>query len=129
MTYTTNLTADQRIGDIIFYTQFVECSNAEIEFQLEPGTRSTGLVEQAKNKYRIDLGGKNLLKIVKDSTTINGITFTQNTDGSISAQGTATANATFVSTQLQEIEPNRTMKLSGCPNGRKYFNVQNSIKG
>ena len=69
------------------------------------------------NSYRVDFGGKNLLKIVKDSTTINGVTFTQNEDGSISVRGTATANASFISTTVQPIEPNRRMKVSGCPSG------------
>jgi len=69
------------------------------------------------NSYRVDFGGKNLLKITGETRTINGVTFTQNSDGSISVRGTATANAFYTSTTLQQIEPNRLMKLSGCPNG------------
>lgn len=61
--------------------------------------------------------GKNLLKISGTSRTINGITFTQNNDGSINVKGTATADTTYTSTQLQTIQPNIRYKLSGCPNG------------
>lgn len=85
-------------------------------YQLEENTRYTDY-SSLGNSYRVDFGGKNLLKIVKDSTTINGVTFTQNEDGSISVRGTATANASFISTTVQPIEPNRRMKLSGCPSG------------
>ncbi len=38
---------------------------------------------------------KNLLKYTAVTTTINGITFTVNADGTITAKGTATANAIF----------------------------------
>ena len=82
--------------------------------------------------YRLDLGGKNLLKIVKDSATINGITFTQNEDGSIGVKGTATANATFASTVMQPITPSSRYTISGCPSGgsnstyRLLLRVRNS---
>lgn len=82
--------------------------------------------------YRLDLGGKNLLKIVKDSATINGITFIQNEDGSIGVKGTATANATFASTVMQPITPSSRYTISGCPSGgsnstyRLLLRVRNS---
>lgn len=60
---------------------------------------------------------KNLLKIVANTQTTNGITFTQNSDGSISAVGTATADAKFQSTSVQKIKPNTNYFLSGCPAG------------
>ena len=40
--------------------------------------------------------GKNLLKNTATSQTINGVTFTVNADGSVTANGTATADAIFV---------------------------------
>lgn len=67
--------------------------------------------------YTSDASNKNLLKIGGTSQTINGITFTQNSNGSITVTGTATANATYTSNQLQMIQPNTRYKLSGCPNG------------
>ena len=42
------------------------------------------------------LGAKNLLPNNATSQTINGVTFTVNADGSVTANGTATANAVFV---------------------------------
>ena len=41
-------------------------------------------------------GGKNLLRVITDTTqTINGVTFKVNSDGSITINGTASANAVF----------------------------------
>ncbi len=40
-------------------------------------------------------GGKNKLQPTGSTTTINGVTFTVNADGSVTANGTATAQATF----------------------------------
>lgn len=42
------------------------------------------------------LGAKNLLKVSATTTTTNGVTFTVNSDGSISVNGTATAKAVLV---------------------------------
>ena len=46
------------------------------------------------SSYRVDLGGKNILKntLIITETTRNGITATPNADGSITLNGTATAN-------------------------------------
>lgn len=67
--------------------------------------------------------GKNLLQYPfyeKVSKTSNGITFTENKDGTITANGTATANATFI---FQHRNDNKMLlgageyKVTGCPNG------------
>jgi hypothetical protein len=67
--------------------------------------------------------GKNLLQYPfyeKASKTSNGITFTENKDGTITANGTATANATFI---FQHRNDNKMLlgageyKVNGCPNG------------
>lgn len=42
------------------------------------------------------LGAKNLLPNTATSQTINGVTFTVNTDGSVTVSGTATANTSYV---------------------------------
>lgn len=41
-------------------------------------------------------GGKNKLQVTASSTTMNGITFTVNTDGTVTANGTATADAYII---------------------------------
>lgn len=67
--------------------------------------------------------GKNLLQYPfyeTASKTSNGITFTENKDGTITANGTATANATFI---FQHRTDNKMLlgageyKVTGCPNG------------
>ena len=49
------------------------------------------------------------------STTINGITFTTNADGSVTANGTATADASY--NMVVALPPNTSFILSGCPSG------------
>ena len=73
--------------------------------------------------YGNSMNGKNLLQYPYNYTTktINGITFTDNGDGSITANGTATANAYFVMVGMsweEEIPFSAgTYTLSGCPAG------------
>lgn len=64
-------------------------------------------------------GAKNLLRNTATSATVNGITFTVNDDGSITATGTATANADFDINDdaLSEIPAGKSVILSGCPAG------------
>ena len=54
--------------------------------------------------------------------TDNGITFTDNGDGSITANGTATASTTFAIFSIEDI-PDKTQKyyLSGCPSSGSYY--------
>jgi hypothetical protein len=57
---------------------------------------------------------------VGSSKTINGVTFTVNADGSITANGTATATANFflINTPIAGlVEIGKTYTLSGCPSG------------
>ena len=68
--------------------------------------------------------GKNLLPFPYYDTTKteNGITFTVNSDGSITANGTATANAVFYLVRGSNIQnlvlgANRNVSFSGCPAG------------
>lgn len=67
-------------------------------------------------------GGGNVLPEYSDSTvTRNGITFTVNDDGTITANGTATADADF-GVRRQNVPPHfyideETYRLTGCPTG------------
>ena len=67
----------------------------------------------------ITVSGKNLLTYpYNESTkTVNGITFTDNGDGTITANGTATANATIILTRNFGFEKEGNYFLSGCPSG------------
>ena len=62
--------------------------------------------------------GKNLLPYPFEDTTktINGITFTDNGDGTVTVDGTATADATFRMSYFT-VKKGVTYYLSGCPNG------------
>ena len=65
------------------------------------------------------VSGKNLLTYPYNETTktVNGITFTDNGDGTITANGTATANATFMMDRNFGFEKEGNYFLSGCPSG------------
>jgi len=58
---------------------------------------------------------KNLLKNTAGTTTQNGITFTYNDDGSVTCNGTATANADYI--YKITLPQNSSFILSGCPTG------------
>ena len=63
--------------------------------------------------------GKNLLAkpYYHSSPLVNGVQFTYNSDGSVTASGTATANASYVFIQSEDRRPIKkgTYHLSGCP--------------
>lgn len=58
--------------------------------------------------------GRNLLPNTATSQTINGVTFTVNADGSVTANGTATATAALFLGRVST-EAGTTYTLSGCP--------------
>lgn len=62
--------------------------------QLEKGSTATPYEEYKGASYEVNLG-KNLLPNNAVTTTVNGITFTVNSDKSITCNGTATAKATI----------------------------------
>lgn len=65
------------------------------------------------------VSGKNLLKYPYYTTTktINGVTFTDNGDGTITANGTATAMTNFALIWKNICLPKGTYTISGCPEG------------
>lgn len=65
----------------------------------------------------INSGAKNLLKISGTSQTISGVTFTVNSDGSISASGTATSDAVFNLTANLNLQSGSYVFSPGFPNG------------
>ena len=65
----------------------------------------------------IVLGAANFLKpILTSATTVNGVTFTPNADGSVKANGTASADI-YISTHEVTITNGGYFYLSGCPAG------------
>lgn len=71
-------------------------------------------------------GGKNLLHVTGQSSTSNGITYTVNEDGTITATGTATANSALIVTYNANLGAGNYI-INGCPQGgssttyRLYF--------
>ena len=59
--------------------------------------------------------GKNLLKNTVGTATQNGIKFTYNDDGSVTCNGTATADTNYIYTVT--LPQNASFILSGCPTG------------
>lgn len=59
---------------------------------------------------------KNLLKNTAKSTTMNGVTFKVNSDGSVTANGTASATASLVVHAKAQLKKGNYI-MSGCPNG------------
>lgn len=72
-------------------------------------------------------GAKNLLPNTATSQVINGITWTVNSDGTVTASGTASSNSSFFLATTQGFIKSNRYRLSGCPiNGgsEKSWRVQ-----
>lgn len=63
--------------------------------------------------------GKNIFGVAAKSQTINGVTFTVNADGSVTANGTAT-KATFIGLGSLVLKPDEKYRLSGSPAGSGF---------
>ena len=88
--------------------------------------KSGGVYSAVGDVYKVmgENGAKNLLPNNNTSKTINGITYTVNDDGSVTANGTATANAEFIFIkdtddviEFKNLIRDKTVTLSGCPSG------------
>ena len=77
--------------------------------------------DSAATAELVDSGAKNLLKINASSTNIQGVSFTVNTDGTVSASGTNTgsSSATLIIVPNADVVkiPDGDYVLSGCPAG------------
>ena len=92
------------------------------------------------NQYQATREGYNFLKVEKETTTANGITFTINQDGSITCKGTATATTTlYFKSKNNSIYPKQIIAgkyklvggtasvMLGCQIGSVYYNT-NSVR-
>ena len=70
----------------------------------------------ALNRSTLGYKRKNLLKNTAGSQTINGVTFTVNEDGSVTANGLATGNEIFTIVNI-ELTVGDKYALNGCPMG------------
>ena len=88
--------------------------------QLELGDTATAYEPPITGRaLKVNVSGKNLLKYpyVNTTKTVNGITFTDNGDGTITANGTATDMVNFAVIWKNLHIPKGTYTISGCPKG------------
>ena len=78
--------------------------------------------ESVEVMYEEEIHGVNLLKNIATSRTVNGVTYTVNADGSVTANGTTTAYAAFTIAHHSNKDSfnyedyiGETLILSGCP--------------
>ena len=74
----------------------------------------------ALNRSTLGYQRRNLLKNTVNTATLNGVTFTINDDGSVTADGSATALCTFTISNVSADLQGETLLLSGCPSGGNY---------
>lgn len=97
--------------------------------QLSPNPDYPQEIKTITNSLKITSCGRNLLKNMATSATVNGVSFTVNDDGSVLANGTATADAVFkilpIATTFSQnliLPPNKTYTLSdSVGNYTDYF--------
>lgn len=65
----------------------------------------------------VDGGAKNLIQNRETTRTVSGVTFTVNSDGSVSLSGTASANITSYLIVSSQSIFDESCVLSGCPSG------------
>jgi len=81
------------------------------------GKIETNTSNIAINKTTLGYQKKNLLKNTGTTQTINGVTFTINEDKTVTANGTATDNATLHLSDSVKLNVGTKYILSGCPEG------------
>jgi hypothetical protein len=90
-------------------------------------TAGTKKIPTPTNPIEIESVGdrtKNLLQNTATNQTINGVTFTVNSDGSVTCNGTATANTIFRIVQTPDFPDNEDMLFTGCPVGGSLSTYQ-----
>lgn len=91
-------------GDYVPYAK----SNKELT------TDAEALTNQANDMVNV-LGAKNLIPNNASSQITNGVTFTVNSDGTVTVSGTATGTATLYLTSSIDLSLFNGMLLNGCP--------------
>lgn len=82
-------------------------TNAELTKAVEVNKAGIGAVANDSSKNR--------LKVTRSGVTVNGVTFTVNSDGTVTANGTATGLIRFDVSIEMRVEIGKTYILSGCP--------------
>lgn len=101
--------------------------------------KSNGIYDSEKDIYAAmgEMGAKNLIPYpyLDTTKTVNGITFTDNGDGTITTNGTAVDTANFIIANEFAFKENERYMLTGCPSGgdsntyRQYINTYGGDTG
>ena len=130
---TFTLTQATKVGLALTVSSGVTVENLVFKPQIESGSTKTDYepykevgdydAESGKYALPVTVSGKNLISYPYSmaTKTANGITFTDNGDGTVTANGTATAAAVFVCKYYNAKTPivpdKKVYFLSGCPEG------------
>lgn len=94
---------------------------------ITPSIENSSEIEYVENSVKIISSNKNMLENTATSTVTNGITYTVYSDGTVMANGTATADATLKLYGDYNIKNNNhifgNVTLSGCPARWKWFKI------
>lgn len=106
---------DKEPGKGLSTNDFMDADKSKLD-SLENYDDTVIKSEAALNRSTLGYQRKNLLKNTAVSQTKNGVTFTVNEDGSVTANGTATSNAIFTLSEIA-LTAGKKYTLSGCPEG------------
>lgn len=113
------------IGDSLILNTNIEANDLPDDTTIyTPGLDEENFSEEISSIVNV-YGGKNLLRNNATTRTTNDITFTVNDDGSVTVNGTASADAVFrVKTDYFKPDDKTTYILNGCPNGGSLTSYQ-----
>lgn len=117
---TFTLTEDAEIRTYIVFKENSTYNNTNVQIQIEHGeaaTEYTPYIDPAT--ITLTSCGKNIHQCKAKTQTINGVTFTVNADGSVTANGTAT-KATFIGLGSLSVKVGEKYRLSGSPAGSGF---------
>lgn len=123
--------ANVTVNNLVFYPMVRDAEDIDNDFQPYAKTNqqltaeNQTLTNQANDMVNV-LGAKNLLPNNAVSQTINGVTFTVNSDGSVTANGTATELTLLFC--IQKFKPNNGNYIlsGGVKNGAFVFVNENN---
>ena len=97
-------------------TKFYASSQGETHLADSDNGKIMDMMLYGKSEQK-QYSGKNLLNATLQTTTQNGVTCTNNGDGTYTVNGTASADTFFVATKGFTFEKDKKYKIVGCPKG------------
>lgn len=97
-------------------TKFYASSQGETHLADSDNGKIMDMMLYGKSEQK-QYSGKNLLNATLQTTTVNGVTCTNNGDGTYTVNGTASADAFFNAAKGFTFEKDKKYKIVGCPKG------------